>query len=178
MQVKDVMIRKVEPVHPDDTLSDAATKMRTCQVDLLPVCEGERLVGMVSDRDIGTRAAIVGLAAGQSKIRDAMTSDVLWCYETQDIEDAARTADERPDGEELPGLLVMDENKQLVGFVPAGALHMDYATAKPGGIGGGPIEDVVDFQQDRADFMSDQSFPASDPLPPPSSVGPCHQEEE
>jgi predicted transcriptional regulator len=152
--------------------------MRTCQIDLLPVCEGERLVGMVSDRDIGARAAVVGLAAGQSKIRDAMTSEVVWCYESQDIEDAARTVDEHANGEKLPGLLVMDENKQLVGVVPAAALHMDYAAAKPGGIAGGPIEDVVDFQQDSADFMSNQSFPASDPLPPPSSVGPCQEGEE
>jgi CBS domain-containing protein len=178
MQVKDVMVRKVETVHPDDTLLDAATKMRTYQVDLLPVYENDQLVGTLSDRDITELAARVGLSAGRSRVRDAMTRDIVTCSEHQDLEEVARSVDQRTDGEAPEGVLVLDENKRPVGFVPTAALRLDYESTQPGGIGAGPIEDVIPFHEDQVDFMSDESFPASDPLPPPSAVSPFGEEEK
>src|SRR5262249_39831746 len=66
MQVKDIMTRGVEVVYPDSNLQEAAEKMRTLNVGSLPVCEGERVVGMITDRDITVRA----VAKGQDPLND------------------------------------------------------------------------------------------------------------
>jgi CBS domain-containing protein len=172
MQIKDVMNTKLDVIHPDDTLAAATTRMRTAGVDLLPVCENDRLVGVLTGQDVSEHAGAVGLAAGQARVRDAMDRNVVWCYEDQETSEAERLVAQHSDGKELPAVVVLDHNQRLVGVLPASAFHLDYEHARLGGMAGGPIEDIVSFDEDAVDFMSDESFPASDPLPPPSSVAP------
>src|SRR5438067_768984 len=90
MQVREVMTRAVELVRPDSTLQEAARKMKDLDVGPLPVCDGERLVGMLTDRDITVRATAEGSDPKTARVRDAMTPEVLYCFDDEDVAEAAR----------------------------------------------------------------------------------------
>ncbi len=91
MKVKEVMTRSPECVNPDDTLQDAARKMKSLDVGPLPVCGmNDRLAGIVTDRDIIVRAVAEGRDVRTAKVRDAMTEGVTYCFEDDDVNDAAR----------------------------------------------------------------------------------------
>ena len=77
MQLKDIMTREVQVIHPDATLQEAAEKMRDLDVGPLPVCDGDRLQGMLTDRDITVRSTAKGDNPMMAKVRTAMTPAVL-----------------------------------------------------------------------------------------------------
>jgi len=116
MQLRDVMTRGVEVIHPDATLEEAAEKMKSLDVGPLPVCDGERLVGMVTDRDITVRATAEGRDPKSTRIRDVMTPDILYCFEDQSVEEAARLMEEK----QIRRLVVLNREKRLVGIVSLG----------------------------------------------------------
>jgi CBS domain-containing protein len=89
MQLKDIMSREVEVIHPNATIAEAAQQMEAFDVGPLPVCDRERLVGMLTDRDITVRATAAGRDPRMTPVRDVMTSEVLYCIEDQDAEEAA-----------------------------------------------------------------------------------------
>ena len=83
MKVSDAMTAEVQLCTPDDTLKDAAQAMAALGVGLLPVTDNERLVGMISDRDIAIRG--VGMGRGpESRVGDVMTAEVRYCYDDQE----------------------------------------------------------------------------------------------
>jgi CBS domain-containing protein len=90
MLLKDIMTPDVKVVAPGDTLEEAARKMAELDVGPLPVCEGRRVVGMLTDRDITVRATAAGCAPKATLICDTMTQDITCCYEDQDVSDAVR----------------------------------------------------------------------------------------
>lgn len=119
--VEDVMTREVEVVHPEDTLRDVAEKMRTLNVGPLPVCDGERLQGIITDRDIVVRAVSQGLDPNTTPVSRVMTDEVEWIYCDEELS----TASERMSEEQIRRLLVVDRDKKLVGILSLG----DIATA-------------------------------------------------
>src|SRR6185295_2746333 len=121
MQIKDVMTRGVEVVRPDETLQQAARKMKSIDVGPLPVCDGERLVGMITDRDIIVRATAQGRDPKTTPVKDAMTPEVVYVYEDQDIEEAGSLMKER----QIRRLVVLDRNKKLVGILSLGDIAAD-----------------------------------------------------
>ncbi len=121
MQLKDVMTRDVEVVHPDATLQEAARMMKALDVGPLPVCDGERVVGMLTDRDITVRATAEGRDPTTTKVREAMTPEVVSVREDQDVEEAARLMRER----QLRRLLVMGPDGHVVGIVALGDLAVE-----------------------------------------------------
>jgi CBS domain-containing protein len=121
MQLKDVMTRQVEVISPDASLEEAARKMDQLNVGPLPVCEDERLVGLVTDRDITVRATAAGKDPRTTPVREAMSQDVLYCFEDQDVREAAQIM-ERQQVRRLP---VLDHSKRLVGIVSLGDLATD-----------------------------------------------------
>jgi CBS domain-containing protein len=118
MQLKDFINDRVEVVRPQDTLQHAAAKMKELDVGSMPVCEGQHLVGMLTDRDITIRATAKGQDPTKIEVRDVMTPDVLCCYETQDVEEAARMMREN----QIRRLFVLNENEELVGITSLGEL--------------------------------------------------------
>src|SRR5436190_21884821 len=90
MKVMDVMTKGAEWVTPSTSLQEAASRMKTLDVGPLPVCEGDQLVGLITDRDITVRATAEGLPPRLGQVRDVMTPDVVYCYENQDVQEAAR----------------------------------------------------------------------------------------
>ena len=112
MQVQDLMTREVAMINSDQTIQKAARLMAELDVGILPVGEGDRLVGMLTDRDIAVR----GLAKGKSpntKVRDVMTPKVKYCFVDQDIDEiAVNMADIQ-----VRRLPVLSRDKRLVGIL-------------------------------------------------------------
>jgi CBS domain-containing protein len=119
MRISEIMSHDVEVVHPEDTLQDAARKMRDRDVGLLPVCDGKKLIGMLSDRDITIRAGAEGSHPTDQIGRDIGTYPVIYCYEDEDIEVAAHTMKKN----QIRRLAVLRRgDKQLIGMVALGDL--------------------------------------------------------
>ena len=121
MQVSDILTRGVETIHPDMPVREAAQRMRSMDVGALPVCDGRRLLGMVTDRDITIRVTAEGRDPANTPVQEAMTPDVAFVFEDQDVRDAARVMEEQ----QIRRLPVLDREKHLVGIVALG----DIATA-------------------------------------------------
>jgi CBS domain-containing protein len=116
--IRDLMTRGVEIVKPDDNLVTAAKKMADLDIGFVPVCEGERLVGALTDRDITIRATAEGRDPQQTKVSEVMSPDVTYVMEDEDIDQTAR----RMKDKQLRRVLVVDKNKKLVGVVSLGDL--------------------------------------------------------
>ena len=90
MQVKDIMTRSVECVWPQDTLQEAAVRMKEMKISPLPVCDLTHIVGMLTVRDIATRGGAAGRDPQTTKVGDVMTREVIKCYEDDQVEEAER----------------------------------------------------------------------------------------
>ena len=124
MKISSVMSRDVQLIKADDTIRSAAALMRKIDAGLLPVAENDKLVGMITDRDI----AIRGVAEGKgpdAKVRDAMSPEVKYCFEDEDLDDAVRSMGEQ----KVRRLPVMSRDKRLVGIVSLGDVAV-YADSK------------------------------------------------
>ena len=119
MKVKEAMTREVEFIHPNDSLQTAAQKMRDRDIGFLPVHEGDELVGVVTDRDIVIRGIEGGMNPDAIVGREMVTSPVIYCFDDQDVEDAARLMRQN----QIRRLLVLDrKDNQAVGVVSLGDL--------------------------------------------------------
>src|SRR5437763_3199778 len=83
MKIRDVMTPDAQLTRPDDSLQHAAQMMKDCDCGVLPVAGGDRLVGMITDRDIAIRAIAEGKGA-DCTVREAMTREVKYCFEDED----------------------------------------------------------------------------------------------
>jgi len=126
MHLREVMSKEVEIIHPDASVKEAAVRMRGLNIGGLPVCDGDRLVGFVTDRDITVRTTAEGRDPAKTKVSDAMTPEVVYCFEDQDVEEAARLMESK----QLRRLPILSRAKRLVGIVSLGDLARD---AKLGG---------------------------------------------
>lgn len=115
MLVNELMTREVEVVSPSDTLAEAARKMARLDVGALPVAESERLVGMITDRDITVRAIAEGMGP-DTLVSDAMTLDVRFAYEDELVRDVAETMGEM----QVRRLPVISRDKRLIGIISLG----------------------------------------------------------
>src|SRR2546425_3409478 len=95
MQIKDIMTPNPECIDPGATLLDAARRMRDLDVGPLPVCDNDRLAGMITDRDITIRAVAEGKDLKTTTVREAMSEDIVYGFEDQDIDDAARVMEQK-----------------------------------------------------------------------------------
>jgi CBS domain-containing protein len=127
-KIREVMTRDVEVINPNDTLRDAAEKMRSLNVGPLPVCDGQRILGMITDRDIVVRAIALGRDPNTTQVADAMSSGIEYCFDTDDVEDVL----ERMKESQIRRFIVVDENKKLVGIVAIGDLAGEVSEDKVG----------------------------------------------
>lgn len=138
--VAEVMSTDVQVVRPQETLRSAARLMQELDVGSLPVCDGDKLLGMLTDRDITVRGVAEGLKPDEGCVGDVMTDDVLYCTQEQSADEALRLMGEQ----QVRRLPVVDADKRLVGVVSLGDLAtrgdepVDQAVreiSKPSGIG-------------------------------------------
>ena len=113
MKVREVMTANVEMINPDARLPEAAKRMADADVGLLPVGNDDRLVGMVTDRDIAIRAVAQGKNPARTKVRDVMTGKVLYCYDDEDVEHIADSIAKL----QVRRLPVVEEDGRLVGIL-------------------------------------------------------------
>ena len=113
MQVKEIMTCDVETVDSDIMIVQAANLMKQLDIGSLPVWKEERLIGMVTDRDIAVRAVAEGKDPTETCVKDIMTPQVYYCFEDDDIHEAASLMEEKS----IHRLLVLSEDNQPVGFL-------------------------------------------------------------
>ncbi len=129
MHVSDVMTRGAECIRPEATLQEAAERMKKLDVGSLPVCENDRLVGMLTDRDMVLRAVAEGQDPKSARVDSAMTPNLVYCFEDQDVADAARIMKDQ----QIRRLVVLNRDKRLCGIVSLGDLAVDTGDQKLAG---------------------------------------------
>jgi CBS domain-containing protein len=120
MKIKDVMTPDVSFVRPDTSILEIARKMREGDIGSTPVIENERLVGMVTDRDIVVRAIAEGGDVRTKTARDAMSPGILYCY----ADDSVESVLDNMGDQQIRRLPVVDSDKRLVGVVSLGDLAL------------------------------------------------------
>lgn len=113
MEIKDVMTPGAEVVDSNAIVRDVAAKMRELDVGALPVCDGGKLAGMITDRDIAIRLVAEGLDACKTRIAEILTPEVTYCFEDQNVEEAASIMQSH----QIRRLPILDRSKQLVGML-------------------------------------------------------------
>src|SRR5262245_15153058 len=121
MRISEVMTLGVECTRPDATLQEAAERMKARDVGSLPVCDNDRLAGVLTDRDIVLRAVAVGRDPKVTRVHDTMTPETVYCFEDQDITEAAQLMKER----QIRRLMVLNRAKRLVGILALGDLAVE-----------------------------------------------------
>ncbi len=116
MKVKEAMHKGVKWVSPDTPLSTLASMMRQYDIGTLPVGENDRLIGMVTDRDIAVRSLPDGKDVSKLTARDVMTSDVIYCRDTDEVSEAAHTMESK----RVRRLPVLDGKKRMIGMLSLG----------------------------------------------------------
>ncbi len=121
MLVAEIMTRQAEVVPSHLVLKEAARRMQQLDVGTLPVSNGDRLIGMLTDRDITIRATANGLDPGRTEVREVMTPQVIYCFEDQDVSEAAKLMQEK----QIRRLPILNRQKRLVGIASLGdmAVH-------------------------------------------------------
>jgi CBS domain-containing protein len=112
MKVSQAMTHDVCVVRPDHTIEDVARMMLAIDAGLLPVAENDKLVGMITDRDIAVRAVAEGKGP-KTYVREVMTEDVKYCFEDEDTAHVARNMGEQ----QVRRLPVVNRDKRLVGIL-------------------------------------------------------------
>jgi CBS domain-containing protein len=113
MQLREIMTHEVEVIHPDATLDTAAQKMRMSNISALPVCNGQQLVGIITERDLMRRGTAEARASQIATVREVMTTDLLSCFEDQESAEALQLMQER----QIRHLAVLSRDQRLVGIV-------------------------------------------------------------
>jgi CBS domain-containing protein len=117
MKVGEIMTRDVRIANPGQKLREVAAEMEKNDIGVMPVGENDRLVGMITDRDIAVRGISHGLGP-DAPVRDVMSSEVRYCFEDQDIDDLAQNMAD----EQVRRLPVLNHDKRLVGIISLGDL--------------------------------------------------------
>ncbi len=116
MKVLEMMTTNVIVVEPNTTLREASEKMEEADIGFLPVCDGERLQGAITDRDIVVRGLAAGTDPDRCTVRDIMSDSLAYIYADQEAVEAARLMEAR----QIRRLVVLDRSKRLAGILTLG----------------------------------------------------------
>ena len=120
MQIREIMTQGAEVIYLEDTAQEAAAKMRELDVGALPVCDGDKLQGLITDRDIAIRLVAEGRDVAQTKVSDIMTPGVSYCFDDQTVEEAVMLME----AEQIRRLPILNRERQLVGMLSLGDLAL------------------------------------------------------
>lgn len=127
MRVSEAMTPEVQIANPNQSIQEAAKIMAAIDAGVLPVGENDRLVGMITDRDIAVRAVAKGLNP-KTKVRDVMSDEVMYCFEDDELDEVAHNmADIK-----VRRLPVLNRDKRLVGIVSLGDIAMAEGVSSAG----------------------------------------------
>ncbi|MBE3119191.1 MAG: CBS domain-containing protein [Candidatus Atribacteria bacterium] len=118
MKVNEIITHDPEVIRPETALIEAAQKMKSMDIGMLPVCDGDRLVGVITDRDITVRGVAQGYDPKTARVQEVMTPEVIYCFDDEDVKEAAKKMKEK----QVRRLPVLNREKRLVGIVSLGDL--------------------------------------------------------
>lgn len=122
MKLDEIMTKDVEIISPGDTLQTAAQKMRDRDIGFLPVCDGDRLIGVLSDRDVIVRALAEGMDSNAIVGRDLITSPAIYCFDDQTLDEAAKLMHDN----QIRRLVILNrDDKRMVGVISLGDLAIN-----------------------------------------------------
>lgn len=127
MHLTQVMSSNVQLANPEMSICDAAAMMQSNDIGVLPVGENDRLVGVITDRDIAVRAVAAGKEPRATKVRDVMSEGVRWVYDDASTNEAAQIMSKH----QIRRLPVIDHNKRLVGIVSIGDFAVESSEIRP-----------------------------------------------
>jgi CBS domain-containing protein len=107
------MTQHAEWITPNITLKDAAQRMRDQDIGCLPVGENDRLVGMLTDRDLVCRAVAQGFDAATTQVADVMTKGITWCFDDETVADVV----ERMEQKQIHHMPVLNREKRMIGIL-------------------------------------------------------------
>jgi CBS domain-containing protein len=113
MLIREVMTPHAEWISPGTVLADAAAKMRDQGIGCLPVGDNDRLVGMLTDRDIVCRGVAAGLDPARTKAGEVMTKGITWCFEDEAVDEVLQ----RMDTKEIHHIPVLNRQKRMIGIL-------------------------------------------------------------
>jgi len=116
MKIREIMTSNVECLGPESGLTDIAQQMKSLDVGFIPVCENDRLVGTVTDRDIVIRAVAGGMDIHATKAREIMSREIIYAFDEDDV----KTVAEKMRDKDVRRILILDKSKRLVGVVSIG----------------------------------------------------------
>lgn len=117
-QIKDVMSQNFKFMAPDSPIAQVAQQMRDIDCGFMPLAENDKIIGMITDRDITVRAIAEGKDPANTPARDVMTAKTYYCYDDQDVEEVCNNMGEI----QVRRLPVVNREKRLVGIVSMGDL--------------------------------------------------------
>ena len=132
--VRDIMTTEAHCIAPDETLAEVAKLMGDLDVGSFPVCDNDRLIGMITDRDIAVRAVARGEDPQKATAREVMTPEIVYVFDDQDVEEAARLFEAK----KIRRLPVLSRAKRLVGIISIGDLAVNASTS----LGGEVLKEV------------------------------------
>jgi CBS domain-containing protein len=118
MKISEIMTTDFEMIDSTKSLLEAARKMKSLDVGFLPIREGTRLIGLVTDRDIVIRGLAEGLDPGSTQVKDIISSEIVYCYDDDNVEEAAQLMEDN----QVRRLIVVDHEQTPVGIVSLGDL--------------------------------------------------------
>jgi CBS domain-containing protein len=116
MKLKDILTKDPQIISPEAMICEAGKLMKECDIGMLPVCDGERLVGAITDRDLAVRAVADGHDPLKTKVKEVMTPGICWCFEDQGLEEVVRLMEQK----QIRRIAVLNRNKRLVGIASLG----------------------------------------------------------
>jgi len=116
MNVSEIMTTNFEMIDATSSLTEAAEKMKSLNVGFLPVREGTRLAGLITDRDIVIRGLAEGLDPGSTPVKDIISSGIVYCYDDDSVEEAARLMEDN----QIRRLIVVNRDQTPVGILSIG----------------------------------------------------------
>ncbi len=122
MDLRDIMSRNVEVVSAGASLRDAARKMKELDVGLIPVCDGDRLKGVLTDRDITIRATADGRDPAKTMVSEIMSTDLAYGREDQEVGEAVSVMEAR----QIRRLPIVNKDKRLIGIVTLADIAVHY----------------------------------------------------
>ena len=137
MKVRAIMTKNVECIEPTLPIAKAAQKMRDLDIGFLPICENDRLLGTVTDRDITVRSVAQGRDPRLATVSEIMTQEAFSCYEDEDVESVGQAMQEK----EVRRMLILDRQEKLVGVVSLGDIAK---TTGESGLAGETLGEIVE----------------------------------
>ena len=138
MKIKEVMTQPVETIDASAPAMEAAAKMRELDVGSLPVCDGDRLQGFLTDRDIAVRLVAAGLNAVTTSVGEIMTPDAAYCFDDQTLDEAAVLME----AHQIRRLPILNRDKQLIGILSLGDLAIRTSGTEDGGLADEVLNEV------------------------------------